>query len=315
MANKIILDIKSVYQSYGDRGILYDVNLQVAQGQFVALVGSSGCGKTTLLKAILGTNPPSLGSIEIDQMKITGPNRHVGIVYQKYQLYEFLTVLENVAFGPMLDKTTPLHRMMFWKWLPLRKQQRQEATELLEKLKLAECLNHYPSQLSGGMQQRVAIAQSLIMKPKILLLDEPFGALDESTRADLQKMLLKLYSENIAAKRVGKEPPWTVVFVTHELNEAFYISDRVVGLSRNWHEDKKFDRRLEGKIHGATKVWDQCAPVYEPDAPKNFELFHHSKMKLIEVVLNSKNPSIQRDEHVSFWADLKNNVGTGVAIL
>jgi NitT/TauT family transport system ATP-binding protein len=312
-SNKIVLDVKNVSQSFGSTRVLHEINLQVIQGQFVALVGPSGCGKTTLFNAILGTCPPKEGVIEINGKPVLGPNRDVGVVYQRYGLYQFLTAEQNVAFGPMLDTTEWYHRLIPWRWWPLRNKQLQEARDLLTKVKLGAIVKNYPSELSGGQQQRVAIVQSLIMKPKILLLDEPFGALDESTRESLQKMLLHLYAENIEAKKRGEDPPWTVLFITHELTEAFYIGDRVVGLSRNWYQDDSKGRILGEKV-GAARVWDKCAPVYHPDAPKDFELFHRAKQELKEVVLNDKTPAITRDQHVSFWSDLENGVGTGVAI-
>lgn len=314
MANKIILNVEDVHQSFGNQNVLHGINLQIMQGQFVALVGPSGCGKTTLFNAILGTCPPKRGIIETNGIRVTGPNRNVGVVYQRYGLYQFLTALENVAFGPMLDKSEWYHRwFMPWWFRPLRKKQIEEARALLTKVKLDKVMPNYPCELSGGQQQRVAICQSLIMKPNILLLDEPFGALDESTRESLQKMLLYLYLENIEAKKRGEDPPWTVLFITHELTEAFYIGDRVVGLSRNWYEDFE-GQRFQGDTLGATKVWDKCAPVYHPDAPKNFEVFHTAKQELKDVVLNDKAAALERNQHVSFWSDLEHGVGTGVAI-
>lgn len=315
--NKIILNVDGVYQWFGDpdrpNRVLYDINLQVVQGQFVAMVGASGCGKSTLLRAILGTDPPKKGTVETDGYRVCGPNRHVGIVYQRYGLYQFLTAEENVAFGLMLDQSSMVDRWLKpWKWWPMRKRHIEEARQLLDKFKLLHAAKSYPHQLSGGMQQRVAIAQSLIMKPKILLMDEPFGALDESTREELQKMLLNLYAENIEAKKRGEDPPWTVVFVTHELNEAFYVSDRLIGLSKNWVEGSGLSERT-GFAYGATKTWDKCTPTFKPNEPKCFEAIHHIKEELKDSVLNDKARPIERGKHVSFWWDLQNGVGTGVA--
>jgi NitT/TauT family transport system ATP-binding protein len=314
MSNNIILSVNGLNQSFGQHNVLYDLNLQIIQGQFVALVGGSGCGKTTLFNAILGTCQPKNGVVVTNGLRVTGPNRNVGIVYQKYGLYQFLTAEENVAFGLMLDSTEWYHRLfMPWYWWPLRKKQLREARDFLTKVKLGKIMKNYPSEMSGGQQQRVAIVQSLIMRPKILLLDEPFGALDESTRESLQKMLLYLYAENIEAKSKGQHPPWTVIFITHELKEAFYIGDRVVGLSRNWYQDTP-GGRLSGENLGATKVWDKCAPVYHPDAPRDFEVFHLAKEELKRTVLEEKAAPVERDHHVSFWSDLANGVGSGVAI-
>lgn len=319
MSNNTILDLKGVSQWFGDNRVLHEINLQILQGQFVAMVGGSGCGKSTLLRAILGTVPAKQGEVILvrdgHRGPITGPTRNIGIVYQKYGLYPFLTAEENVAFGPMLDQTAIWWRFfMPWKWRPLRRKHLEEAREILVRFKLENALTHYPGELSGGMQQRVAIAQALIMKPKILLLDEPFGALDEATREELQEMLLLLYQENLDTKARGEDPPWTVLFVTHELNEAFYVSDRVIGLSKNWHQTNPPIPQT-GKELGATKVWDKSSPIYHPNDPKDFELFGRMKMDLRRYVLDQDIPSVERGEHVSFWDDLKEGVGTGVAIM
>lgn len=216
----------------------------------------------------------------------------------------------------MLDQTSLWTRSLNpLKWIPHRIKHLKEARDLLDKLQLSHACKKYPCELSGGMQQRVAIAQSLIMKPKILLLDEPFGALDESTREQLQVMLLQLYNDNIEAKKIGEDPPWTILFVTHELNEAFYISDRLIGLSRRWYEEQSNGCVSFGNNLGATKVWDKCTPVYHPNDPKDFDIFHSSKLELKEAILNDKAPIIERSKHVSFWDDLSQGVGTGVVMI
>jgi NitT/TauT family transport system ATP-binding protein len=325
MPNKIILHITSVSQWFGNNRVLHDIDLNIVQGQFVALVGASGCGKSTLLRAILGTVPPKEGAILTDGKPVTGPNRDVGIVYQRYGLYQFLTAEENVAFGLMLDQTRLWERIFRpWKWRALRKKHLEQARDLLIEFKLEHALNHYPRELSGGMRQRVAVAQALIMKPKILLLDEPFGALDESTREELQEMLLRLYQDNVEARKRGQQPLWTVIIITHELNEAFYVADRVIGLSRNWYQELKegetvtingttYSGRIEGKFCGATKIWDKCAPIFQPDDPKDFARFYDVKQELKRVVLDEDSPPVERSAHVSFWSDLEKGLGTGVA--
>ncbi len=312
--NDIILDIKGVCQHFGTgvnrNNVLHDVNLQIMRGQFVALVGASGCGKSTLLRAILGTDPPKEGTITINNKPVLGPNRNVGIVYQKYGLYQFLTAEENVAFGLMLDQTNmPFRLLKPWKWWPKRKQHLKQAREMLTKVKLENSFEKYPSELSGGMQQRVALAQSLIMKPEILVLDESLGALDVTTRAEIQAILLHLYQENVAAVKAGTPAPWTVIIVTHDQDEALYLSDRLVGLGRNWQEGDK-----DGKILGATKVYDKCTPVFHPDAPRNFDVFFAQKQELRATVFNHS-VVLDRNEHVSFWSDLEHGVGTGIAMM
>lgn len=307
MNHDIILDIMGVNQWFGNNYVLKDINLKIARGQFVALVGGSGCGKSTLLRAILGTVPPKKGIVSIDQQPVIGPNRNVGVVYQRYGLYQFLTAEQNVALGPMLDQSSFFERVLMpWSWFPKRTKHLKEARELLIKFKLEHALSHYPNELSGGMQQRVAIAQALIMGPKVLLLDEPFGALDESTREELQQMLLVLYEENMVAVKAGNKPPWTVIIITHELDEAFYVSDRVVGLSKHWHGH-------DGK--GATVVWDRHSPVYKPNEPRDFQRFADMKHLLREAVLNSTPEKCPRQhQYVTYWDDLDRGIGGGVAL-
>lgn len=317
----IILQCEHVCQEFVDpcmsvttrkSRILFDVDLTVVRGEFIGLVGPSGCGKSTLLRTILGTNPPSSGRVLVDGVEVTGPNRDVGVVYQKYGLYDFFTAQQNVACGPIWD-TLPMlkhlhHPLHCWK---MRKEYMRLAHMWLHKLKLDGSADKFPCELSGGMQQRVAIAGALIMRPKILLLDEPFGALDEATREGLQKMLLVLYAENMEALKHGKQPPHTVVLVTHELNEAFYCCDRVIGLSRNWR-DVINGKELLGPELGATKVFDKAGPTYRPDDPRNFERFSGLISDLRRVVFGQK---IQdRFENVTFWDDLQNGVGAGVAL-
>ncbi|MDA0659032.1 MAG: ATP-binding cassette domain-containing protein [Planctomycetota bacterium] len=287
------LEVRNVSHWYGEKKILNQVSLQISPGQMVALVGPSGCGKSTLLRAILGTHPPRQGEIWTNGHRVLRPHRDVGIVYQHYGLYDFLTALDNVAFGLMLDETSlPFRAFMYPRWRSIRKVHRELAYAMLEKVGLTAAAQQYPHQMSGGMRQRVAVAQSLVMKPQILLLDEPFGALDESTREDLQVMLLHLYQENLAAKRAGERPPYTVLIVTHELNEAIYVGDRVVGLSQ-YH--------LDGK-NGATVVYDRPAPIEGPNDPRDFESFHEQKEELRRVVFD---PAVSQpaSDFVTFWKD------------
>jgi NitT/TauT family transport system ATP-binding protein len=304
-----ILLAAKVSHWFGDKKVLYDVNLEVAAGQFVALVGPSGCGKSTFLYAVLGTHPPRSGFIMAGQKEIRHASRDVGIVYQHYSLYDYLTTIENVAFGLMLDQTNIPHRIFHpFKWYKLRKEHLEKARELLVKVGLEKSIHKYPKQLSGGMRQRVAIAQSLIMKPKVLLLDEPFGALDEATRESLQSMLLHLYQENLSAKKLGQTPPHTVVFVTHELNEAFYLADRVVGFSQNW---RRPDTEISGCTFGATKVYDKPAPVFAPNDPRDFGKFLDQKEELRNIVFDEKH-LVDPNEHVTFWSDYEKGLCEGV---
>ncbi len=271
----VVLDCRGITHAFGAKKVLFEVDLRVLRGEIVALVGPSGCGKSTLLRAIVGTHPPQTGAVVVrdtagQEKVVTRPGRDRGIVYQRYTLFPFLTARENVAFGLMLDQTHIPQRLFgYFGWRKLRKEHLRQADELLARLRLEASANLYPHELSGGMCQRVAIAQALILKPAVLLLDEPFGALDEATREDLQQLLLTLYEENLGAKRAGAIPPHTIIIVTHELNEAIYVSDRVVALSQYW------DWRGEGHAAcpGAAVVYDDVAPVFHPDDTRDYLSF------------------------------------------
>jgi ABC-type nitrate/sulfonate/bicarbonate transport system ATPase subunit len=294
----MLLRCTHVNHWFKTKRVLHHCNLDVDAGQFVALVGPSGCGKSTLLRAILGTDPPMEGAIMVDGKEVIGPSRDCGIVYQQYTLFPFLTALDNVAVGPILDQTSFLGRVFRPFMLrDLKRKYRAEAKQMLTDFDLDGSMDCYPTQLSGGQRQRVSIAQALIMKPKILLLDEPFGALDEATREDLQHLLLRLYQDNLTAKKAGLPPPYTVVFVTHELNEAFYLADRVVGLSRYWTCPTMKERGVEC---GATIVYDQPAPVFHPDDPRDFSRFADQKAELRKIVFD-QNETIIPEVGRTFW--------------
>ena len=317
--HKIVLKCDGISHSFGRNKVLYNIDLEIECGSIIALVGPSGCGKSTLLKAIVGTHPPRQGKVMVDyggvMHQVTRPTRNIGIVYQQYSLPPFLTTRDNVALGLKLDKTTITQRMckyLSWhmlrdfswpefrdfSWNDLREQHRKEAIDLLEKLGLGEAVYLYPSELSGGMQQRVAIAQVLIMKPKILLLDEPFGALDEAKREELQIMLLQLYAENLDAKKAGLEPPNTILIVTHELTEAVYVGNRVVGLSQFW------DWKSEGfdSCPGATIVYDKPAPVFSPTDAKDLERINDQREEIFRVVCEASFIK-RRDAFRTYWSE------------
>lgn len=289
------LSVREVHQWFGSNRVLGDVNIEIPAGQIVAIVGPSGCGKSTLLRAILGTHPPKQGTILADGNPVLRPSRDVGIVYQSYSLYDFMTARQNVAFGLKLDETsTPFRLFNYPAWRTLRAAHLKAADELLEKVQLAEAADLYPSEMSGGMRQRVAIAQALIMKPKVLLLDEPFGALDEATREELQLMLLKLYEENLEHIEQGKQAPYTILMVTHELNEAIYVSDRILGLSQ-YHA---------GGENGARIVYDKAAPVFGTADARDFAEFEAQKDEIRRVVFDAEHNQ-HHAEYVTFWDDHK----------
>ena len=183
---------------------LHDVNLSVREGEFLTLVGQSGCGKTTLLELLCGLSLPTTGSITVDGQPVQGPGLDRGIVFQQYALFPWRTALRNVEFG-LEAKGVP------------RRERAERARDHLALVGLQGFEQHYPHELSGGMKQRVAIARSLSYDPGILLMDEPFGALDEQTRESLQRALLRIW------QRTGK----TIVFITHSIDEAVYLGQRV----------------------------------------------------------------------------------------
>lgn len=288
-----ILEIQELSHCFGARRVLFDINLRIYAGQIVALVGPSGCGKSTLLNAIVGTLKPTEGRILIHGRNgdaeptvrlVTHPARDRGIVYQRYSLFPFLTARMNVAYGLMLSQTTLSYRLFLYPlWRRLQKEHLRQAEEVLTKFDLVKAMDLYPSQMSGGMCQRVAIAQTLIMKPKILLLDEPFGALDEATREEMQLMMRGITAENREAIRAGRPPPYTVIIVTHEINEGLFVSDRILGLSQYW------DWKATGapECPGATIVYDQPSPVYELKETRDFERFKDQKRQVIDSVFEN----------------------------
>jgi NitT/TauT family transport system ATP-binding protein len=184
---------------------LKDINLDIPQGQFVCLLGPSGCGKSTLLNAVAGFAPPSSGQIRADGKLVAGPGPERGMVFQEYALFPWMTVEKNIAFGLEI------------KGLP-QAQIDAKVEQLLRMLSLADFKTRFPKDLSGGMRQRVAIARVLALDSPIMLMDEPFGALDALTRRNLQDELLRIWSE---LKK-------TIIFVTHSIEEAIYLADRIV---------------------------------------------------------------------------------------
>jgi NitT/TauT family transport system ATP-binding protein len=278
----------------GRKNVLYDINLTIPAGQIVGLVGPSGCGKSTLFRAILGTHLPREGEVISSGVPVTGPSRNVGIVYQHYSLFDFLTAQENVAFGLMLDQTGLLYRFFnYFSWRKLRRQHLSQAADFLAELGLAHAMNLYPSEMSGGMRQRVAIAQAMIMHPRILLLDEPFGALDEATREDLNLMLLKFSEKNYEAKKAGTPPPYTILMITHELQEAIYVADRVLGLSQ-YHI---------GGHQGSTFIYDKACPDFIHRKSRDLNLIDEQKERLRNVVFSDE--LVEPHKYVTYWKDLK----------
>ena len=223
------------------------VSFDVLQGEFVSLLGPSGCGKSTLLRILAGLTRASEGAACLDGRPITRPHERVGMVFQSYASFPWLTVLQNTLFGP------DLHRRS-------RSVSEPEAREILDRVGLSRCADSWPTQLSGGMQQRVAIARMLANRPEVLLMDEPFGALDALTRVEMQELILRLWQEEAR----------TVVFVTHDIDEAIYLSDRIVVLSPH-----------PGRLHG---IYDVGLPrprqLEMIDDPRFFALRNHLRKSL-----------------------------------
>ncbi len=304
----IVLECRNLSHWFGTTRVLFDINLKIARGETVALVGPTGCGKSTLLRAILGTHPPCSGEILMNGQKVCEPGRERGIVYQRYALFPYMTAVQNVAFGLLLEHSTVWERLFRpWRCRTKYRQHLKEAADQLDKVRLSHALDLYPSQMSGGMCQRVAIAQALIMRPEVLLLDEPFGALDEATREEQQEFLLELYQTNLQIKRAGGRPPYTMIIVTHELNEALYVSDRVVAVSQFWQWEE-----TQEKAHpGATIVYDASAPPFPRNPETRSETFFQQRNEIRLAAFNSviRQP---RQQHVRFWKECAEGKGVGV---
>ena len=202
--------VQNLCKRFGDKTVLEDINFSIQSGEFVTFVGSSGCGKSTLLRLIAGLDHPSGGRIHVDGSPVEGPGPDRGMVFQKYSLYPWLTAADNVAFGMRLQGITSADV-------------RNRTAYFLEVVGLQDAATKLPRELSGGMQQRVAIARALATNPSVLLLDEPFGALDLQNRETMQEFLLQLW------QRTGL----TVLLITHDVEEALVLAQRVHVLAPN----------------------------------------------------------------------------------
>jgi NitT/TauT family transport system ATP-binding protein len=204
------LEVENVSKVYAGKGkqlltVLQDINIKIFPREFICLVGTSGCGKSTLLNIIAGLLPPSTGEVLVDGQSVTGrPGSDRGMVFQGYTLYPWLTVAQNVAFGLQFQDMS-------------KADQRDQVNYFLNVVGLENFANNYPKQLSGGMKQRVAIARALANEPAVLLMDEPFGALDAQTKEQMQEFLLELWEKTHV----------TVLMITHDVEEAIYLSQRI----------------------------------------------------------------------------------------
>ncbi|WP_313329767.1 sulfate ABC transporter ATP-binding protein [Comamonas sp.] len=230
------IEIQNISKSFGSFKALNNVNLDIQSGELIALLGPSGCGKTTLLRIIAGLESADQGTIQFsgeDTTDVHVRNRNVGFVFQHYALFRHMTVFENVAFGLRIKPR---------KERPSETQIREKVLSLLKLVQLDWIADRYPSQLSGGQRQRIALARALAVEPKVLLLDEPFGALDAKVRKELRRWLRRLHDELHV----------TSIFVTHDQEEALEVADRVVVINK-------------GQIEQAgtpQEVWDSPASPF-----------------------------------------------------
>ncbi len=240
-----ILSFNEVWVEYGDKVVLERVSLDITEGEFVSVVGPSGAGKSTFLRLVLGQEGPTRGTILLDGTPLTAechPDR--GVVFQRYSVFPHLTALQNVVFG-LECEGSPLLGKLFG---GAKRRANALAAEMLTAVGLEHNLHVYPAQMSGGMQQRLAIAQALIKRPRVLLLDEPFGALDPGIRNDMHTLVTKLWRDN----------GLTIVMVTHDIKEAFKLGTRVLAFDK-----RRIDPQAPHR-YGATAVYDM--PL-KKDAP------------------------------------------------
>jgi len=270
------VSIKNVWKEYGNQVILEQVNLAVPEQSFVSIVGPSGCGKSTFLRMLLSQEKPSRGEILIDGESLADePSAERGVVFQRYSVFPHLTVAENVALGLEFEQSPWLGKLFGKK----KRQALAEAEHFLEAVGLVEARDKYPTALSGGMQQRLAIAQALIKKPRILLLDEPFGALDPGIRADMHELMLRLWQES----------KMTVFLVTHDLREAFLLGTRLITF------DRPRQHAEEVGFYGATITYD--VPLHASDPLKKQAEQFEDVEELTQSSANLSNPS-HRDDPV-----------------
>jgi NitT/TauT family transport system ATP-binding protein len=239
------ITVKNLWKEYGDQVVLENLNLDVNKGEFCTLVGASGCGKSTFLKMLLGQEQPSRGVLDLEGEPFPAqPDRNRGIVFQRYSVFPHLSVRENVLLGLELEQK-PLLGKLFGK---ARQEALKQVDAMLEAVGLSGAATKWPHELSGGMQQRLAIAQSFLMRPRVLLLDEPFGALDPGIRNDMHQLLLRLW----------KETGTTIFMVTHDLHEGFRLGTRLLvfdKVRRDPHDPQAF---------GATITYD--LPIGKTDS-------------------------------------------------
>ncbi len=275
----IILEVRSLTKRFksqqGEVEALRDIDFKVHAREFVCVIGPSGCGKSTLIRILAGLERHTAGEVLIDGKPVTGPGQDRGMVFQGYSLFPWLTVKGNVMFGPkMIGRGNDAAESEALTWLDL--------------VGLDKFVNAYPHQLSGGMRQRVAIARALVNRPRILLMDEPFGALDAQTRSKMQAHLLDIW----------KNIDITILFITHDLDEAIYLADRILVLKAN-----------PGEVQELIEV-----PVPRPRSPGQFTAgeFVATRTRLEALIHSPVLPESEDEQavkpHLIRFTDVDDNV-------
>jgi ABC-type nitrate/sulfonate/bicarbonate transport system ATPase subunit len=241
------LSVRGLSRQFGETLALAPTDLDIAAGEFVSIVGPSGCGKSTLFNLVAGVLPPTAGTIRIDGADVTGESGHVGYMLQKDLLLPWRTVIDNIVLGAILNGTDS-------------RAKREEGAILARRYGLGDFINHYPHALSGGMRQRVALMRTLALHHDLMLLDEPFGALDSQTRLSMQQWLLNVWTEQNR----------TIVFVTHDIDEAIFLADRVVVMSPR-----------PGRI---LEIYDVHIPRPRPFASLTTREFMELKRRTLDIV-------------------------------
>jgi NitT/TauT family transport system ATP-binding protein len=248
-----MLSLRNIWVEYGDKVVLERISLDIAEGSFVSIIGPSGAGKSSLLRVILGQEQPTRGTITLDGAPLPaecGPDR--GVVFQRYSVFPHLTVLGNTLLG-LEFSASPFTARLFGS---ARRAAVAEAEAMLEQVGLADAKGLYPAQMSGGMQQRLAIAQALIKRPRILLLDEPFGALDPGIRGDMHGLITRLWREH----------GLTIIMVTHDIKEAFSLGTRVLTLDKRRHDPHAPQRYGAGVVYDLALTRKQAEAAAEAEA-------------------------------------------------
>ena len=273
----VVLEVKNLCKEFESRGssvtALQDINFKTRQREFICVIGPSGCGKSTLIRILAGLETPTAGEMLLDGRPVSGPGPDRGMVFQGYTLFPWRTVRQNVMFGLEVAGRSRAHA-------------EEEARHWIDLVGLSKFEKAYPHQLSGGMKQRVAIARALANQPRILLMDEPFGALDAQTRARMQSYLLEIW-QNIDI---------TVLFITHDLDEAIYLADRIVVLKAH-----------PGEIAEVIEV-----PVPQPRQPDQFlsPEFLATKLRLEQLI----HPPVADDESNDDALNMMRMVPKGSAV-